>query len=231
MYTAWQAGLGSWASRGHVPAICCPASYQPSALPTGEKDWARQANSGQRQLQPWLQTVAHTMSWVELGGWEVTALFLPEVAEVLHLKVRRFLSISEIRKVLGTETKTLPLISPSWEQLKLCSTTLRRFRNVIWRFKFHFKNIKVAFSGGAVDKNLPASAGDTGLILGPRRFHMPQSNQAHSHDYWAHAPQLLKPSLPRACAPNKRSHLDEKPCTEGKNSPCSLQLEKACLKQ
>lgn len=52
------------------------------------------------------------MSWVELGGWEVTALFLPEVAEVLCLKVRHFLSISEIRKVLGTETKTLPRISP-----------------------------------------------------------------------------------------------------------------------
>ena len=120
------------------------------------------------------------MSWVEPGGWEVTVLFSPEVTEVLRLKVRHFLSISEIQKVLGTETKTLPLIFPPSEQLRLCSTLcstiLRGFRNAIRRFKFHFKNIKVAFPAGAVDKNLPANAGDTGLILGPGRFHMPQSN-------------------------------------------------------
>ena len=29
---------------------------------------------------------------------------------------------------------------------------------------------------GTVDKNLPANAGDTGLIPGPRMFHMLQSN-------------------------------------------------------
>ena len=28
--------------------------------------------------------------------------------------------------------------------------------------------------GGAVDRNLPASAGDMGSIPGPGRFHMPQ---------------------------------------------------------
>ena len=31
------------------------------------------------------------------------------------------------------------------------------------------------FSGGAVDKNLPANAGDSGWISGPRRFHLPRS--------------------------------------------------------
>ena len=31
------------------------------------------------------------------------------------------------------------------------------------------------FPGGAVDENLPVSAGDTGLILDPGRFHMLQS--------------------------------------------------------
>ena len=30
--------------------------------------------------------------------------------------------------------------------------------------------------GGTVDRNLPANAGDTGLIPGPGRFHMPWSN-------------------------------------------------------
>ena len=32
------------------------------------------------------------------------------------------------------------------------------------------------FPGGAVVKNLPANAGDTGLIPGPGRSHMPRSN-------------------------------------------------------
>ena len=32
------------------------------------------------------------------------------------------------------------------------------------------------FPGGTVDKNPPASAGDTGSIPGPRRSHMLQSN-------------------------------------------------------
>ena len=32
------------------------------------------------------------------------------------------------------------------------------------------------FPGGAVVKNLPANAGDTGSIPGPGRSHMPQSN-------------------------------------------------------
>jgi len=31
------------------------------------------------------------------------------------------------------------------------------------------------FPGGAVDKNSPANAGDTGSIPSLRRFHMPQS--------------------------------------------------------
>ena len=34
------------------------------------------------------------------------------------------------------------------------------------------------FPGGSVVKNLPASAGDTGLIPGPGRSHVPRSNQA-----------------------------------------------------
>ena len=32
------------------------------------------------------------------------------------------------------------------------------------------------FPGGAVVENLPANSGDTGLIPGPGRSHMPQSN-------------------------------------------------------
>ena len=48
--------------------------------------------------------------------------------------------------------------------------------------------------GGAVVKNPPANAGDMGLIPDLGRSHMPQSNQAR-------APQLLKPTHPRAHVP------------------------------
>ena len=43
-------------------------------------------------------------------------------------------------------------------------------------------------------KNLPANAGDGGLIPDPGRFHMPHGNQAH-------VSQLLKPVCSRAHAP------------------------------
>ena len=36
--------------------------------------------------------------------------------------------------------------------------------------------ISGAFPGGSVVKNLPASAGDTGLVPGPGRSHVPRSN-------------------------------------------------------
>ena len=38
------------------------------------------------------------------------------------------------------------------------------------------QNLTGDFPGGAVVKNLPANAGDTGLIPGPGRSHMPWSN-------------------------------------------------------
>ena len=45
-----------------------------------------------------------------------------------------------------------------------------------------------------MDKNLPASAGDMGSILGLGKFHMPWSN-------WACVPQLLKPARSSASKP------------------------------
>ena len=42
---------------------------------------------------------------------------------------------------------------------------LKEYENFIWDFP-----------GGAVVKNLPANAGDTGSIPGPGRSHMPWSN-------------------------------------------------------
>ena len=69
---------------------------------------------------------------------------------------------------------SLPLHPFSSTQVKVLSTLLRR-----------------DFPGGPVFKELPANARNAGSILGPGRLHMPGSNEAC-------APQLLKPSWPRA---------------------------------
>ena len=47
----------------------------------------------------------------------------------------------------------------------------------LWEFNDeNQKQGKRDFPGGAVVKNPPANAGDTGLSPGPGRSHMPQSN-------------------------------------------------------
>ena len=57
--------------------------------------------------------------------------------------------------------------------LSLFSKTLHYF---ILRIKHYLKKKFRDFPGGAVVKNPPANAGDTGSSPGPGRFHMPQSN-------------------------------------------------------
>ena len=68
----------------------------------------------------------------------------------------------------------------------------------------YHKKEKEDFPGGVVDKNPPASAGDMGSILGPRRFHMPR--------------EQLSPCTPTTEAPclehvvhKERSQHNEKP--------------------
>ena len=62
------------------------------------------------------------------------------------------------------------------------------------------------FPGGAVVKNPPASAGDTGSSPALGRSHMPRSNSAHE-------PQLLSPraTTAEACAPRAHALQQEKP--------------------
>ena len=71
----------------------------------------------------------------------------------------------------------------------------------------YLKTHQEGFPAGAMVKNLPANAGDTGSIPGPGRSHMLRSNSAH-------APQLLnllsrarKPQLlsPRATSTEARA--------------------------
>ena len=75
--------------------------------------------------------------------------------------------------------------------------------------------------GGAVVKNPPANAGDTGSSPGPGRSHMPQSNKARAPQLLslrsrAREPQLLKPACLEPVLRNKRSHRNEKPMNRNK---------------
>ena len=86
-------------------------------------------------------------------------------------------------------------------------------------------NVKKAldFPGGAVVKNLPANAGDTGSSPGPgsptchgatrpvRHNYWACALEPASHNCWACVPQLLKPSHLEPVLHNKRSHHNEKP--------------------
>ena len=74
------------------------------------------------------------------------------------------------------------------------------------------------FPGGAVVKNLPANAGDTGSSPGPGTSHMPWSNYAHAPQLVslrsrAHKPQLLSPcaTTTEVSAPRARAPQQEKP--------------------
>jgi len=58
------------------------------------------------------------------------------------------------------------------------------------------------FPGGPVIKSPPANTGNTSLIPGPGRSHMPQS-KTQPHIY--RSPRALEPSV------HKRSHCNEKP--------------------
>ena len=92
------------------------------------------------------------------------------------------------------------------------------------------------FPSGSVVRNLPACAGDTGLIPNPGGSHMPQATKPMSRNYqvcapepgscnyWAHVPQLLKPRA-QALQQEKPPQWEARAAQE--SSPCSLQLEKS----
>ena len=76
------------------------------------------------------------------------------------------------------------------------------------------------FPGGAVVKNLPANAGDTGSSPGLGRSHMPRSN-------WAREPQLLSLHIWSLCSATGEAAIVRGPRTAMKSGPRLPQLEKA----
>ena len=83
-------------------------------------------------------------------------------------------------------------------------------------------------------KNLPANAGDTDLIPGPGRSHMPTCHnysacapETGSCNFCDHMPQLLKPALSLCSATREATALRNphtmrsSPCTADRESPCN----------
>ena len=84
--------------------------------------------------------------------------------------------------------------------------------------KSQINNLTRGFPGGAVVRNLPANAGDTGSSPGPGRSHMPWSSWAHASQLLslrsrAHEPQTLSPwaTTTVARASRARAPQQEKP--------------------
>ena len=76
------------------------------------------------------------------------------------------------------------------------------------------------FPGGAVVRNPPANAGDTGSCPGLGRSHMLQSGEAHE-------PQLLSLRVWSVCSATGEAATVRGPRTTMKSGPRSPQLEKA----
>ena len=78
----------------------------------------------------------------------------------------------------------------------------------------------LGFPGGAVVKNTPANAGDTGSSPGLGRSHVPRSN-------WAREPQLLSLRVWSLCSATREAAIVRGPRTAMKSGPRLPQLEKA----
>ena len=62
-------------------------------------------------------------------------------------------------------------------RLKFSSTYASKRKMLDFLVRHSYKNVTMeGFPGGAVVKNLPANAGDTGSSPGPGRSHMQRSN-------------------------------------------------------
>ena len=124
---------------------------------------------------------------------------------------------------------------------EICSTG--HLKMCVERKEFQpFKNKWVGgFPGGTVVKNLPANAGDTGLIPVPGRSHIPRINEARVPQLLSLGSRACEQQLLRlhaasteACVPRAGALQQEKlkppqmrsPCTAMKSSPCSPQLER-----
>ena len=92
-----------------------------------------------------------------------------------------------------------------------------------------FQETPVGLPWWCVVKNLPANAGDRGLIPGPGRCHMFRATQPVCHNYWVCTPESV--ATTEARAPGSCAPLSCWEATTVKNSSSLLQLEKAHMQQ
>ena len=87
-------------------------------------------------------------------------------------------------------------------------------------YKKFIKKLQKGFPGGAVVRNPPANAGDTGSSPSPGRSHMPRSS-------WAREPQLLSLRVWSLCSATREATIVRGLRTAMKSGPHLPQLEKA----
>ena len=86
--------------------------------------------------------------------------------------------------------------------------------------EFQIVKCSSGFPGGALVKNLPANAGDTGSSPGLGRSHMPRGG-------WARETQLLSLSVWSLCSATGEAAIMRGPSTATKSGPRLPQLEEA----
>ena len=163
----------------------------------------------------WLSGKGKTMKAVKINGCKVSGRSRWGEAET-----RGFLAQCNCNPWGRKESDTTERLNwlnwlTDWTELN-CSVWSR------WIYIMHLsKSIKctrprangLGFPDCSVVKNPPANAGGTGSITNPGGSHMPWSTWAHAPQLLslcsrALEPQLLKPSNPRACAPQQEKCLD-----------------------
>ena len=103
-----------------------------------------------------------------------------------------------------------------WDRKNIVINSVKAF---MWSTsKMSFKKL-LGFPAGLMVKNPSTNSGDTGLILGLGRSHMPRGNwacvpqlpslcsRAWEPQLLSHLQQLLKAACPRACAPKQEKPL------------------------
>ena len=76
-------------------------------------------------------------------------------------------------------------------------------KGVIFSFT-SLSKAKQDFPDGTVDKNWPASAGDTGLIHDRGRFHVPQGSSARAPQVLSLHAATTEARVPRVCAAQEK---------------------------
>ena len=157
------------------------------------------------------------MSWV-WGCWRPLAL-RPGCSQVLRLFLDPQFSSWRLQRPLSPRRKGLICVEPEVEirySKHKQESPIWKYSMAIWLGMFgrelrssgkfwkkekkrRFRMDCAGFPGGAVVKNPPANAGDTGSSPGPGRSHMSWSNQARAPQLLslrsrAREPQLLKPT-------------------------------------